>query len=122
GATGDQLRDLLGVGGHDGSWHDARHTLHQQVVTAAPAPDGFEPLRLAIANGAFGQAGFPFEEAYLDRLATSYGAALQALDLAAAPEAARRAVNAWVAERTEGHIADLLPDGSITTWSRLVLA
>src|SRR5690606_6627808 len=87
-----------------------------------PGPEGFEALRLAVANGAFGQAGLPFEEAYLDRLADSYGAGLEALDFAADPEAARLAVNAWVAERTEDHITDLLPEGSITELSRLVLA
>ncbi|MPY93674.1 MAG: serpin family protein [Acidimicrobiia bacterium] len=122
GATADQLRALLCITTDSSSWHDTRHHLDQQVNNPEAGPAGFEALRLGIANGAFGQAGFPIEAAYLDRLAQSYGAALEPLDFVADPEAGRAAVNAWVAERTEDHITDLLPEGSVTDLTRLVLA
>ncbi len=122
GQTAAQLQALLGSSGSGDSWHDARAALDEVVTSPAPAPEGFEPLRLAVANGAFGQAGFPFATDYLDRLSRSYGAGLQSEDFSADADAARRAINAWVGERTEGHIEDLLPEGSVTDLTRLVLA
>ena len=46
---------------------------------AGPAPEGFEPLTLRVANGTFGQAGVPFRADYLDLLARAYGAPLEVL-------------------------------------------
>jgi serpin B len=49
-----------------------------------------------------------------------YGAGLARVDFRA-PEAARATINAWVEEQTRQRIADLLPEGSITSYTRLVL-
>lgn len=81
-----------------------------------------EAFRLAIANAVWGQRDFPFEEAFLETLASHYGAGMRVVDFIADAEAARQAVNAWVEERTEGRIRNAVPEGVITGRTRLVLA
>jgi serpin B len=78
-------------------------------------------FRLNIANSTWGQIGYPFLPHFLDVLAINYGAGLRLLDFAAAPEASRPIINEWVSEQTEGKIQDLLPPGSITPATTLVL-
>ena len=86
----------------------------------AQGKDG-KPFRLTINNAAWGQVGYSFEPAYLDTLAVSYGAGVNLLDFAAAPEPSRKTINDWVAEKTEDRIKDLLSEGSISEMTRLVL-
>jgi serpin B len=58
---------------------------------------------------------------FLDTLALNYGAGIHVLDFASAPEPSRETINAWVEEQTNDKIQDLLPEGSITDLTRLVL-
>jgi serpin B len=80
------------------------------------------PFQLNIANSLWGQAGFSFEEPFLDTLAQYFGAGLYTVDYQQAPEAARQAINAWIGDETEGKIPDLIPEGAIDALTRLVLA
>ena len=78
-------------------------------------------LELATANRLWGQKDFTFEAAFLDQLARSYGAGMQVVDYKNAHEAARGAINDWVAARTHDRIKDLIPQGVIAQTTRLVL-
>ena len=86
-----------------------------------PVGDQTVQLELATANQLWGQTGFEFEEAFLDRLAASYGAGMRLVDYREAPDAARAAINAWVAEQTSERIPDLIPEGVLNEFTRLVL-
>jgi serpin B len=66
--------------------------------------------------------GFPFERPFLDTLAVDYGAGVRLLDFATDPRRARTRINDWVAEATEQRVEELLPENSIDTHTRLVLA
>lgn len=88
----------------------------------ANAGEGDEGFRLHIANSIWGQRDFEFLDAYLDLLAVNYGAGLRVLDFIKDAELARRTINDWVSKQTEQKILDLLPEGSITDMTRLVLA
>ena len=79
-------------------------------------------FRLNIANAIWGQRGYPFLPQFLDALAENYGAEMRPLDFVNAPEASRKAINDWVADRTEDKIEELIPQGLINTLTRLVLA
>jgi serpin B len=81
-----------------------------------------DDFQLNIANSIWGQANYDFKAAFLDILATHYGAGMYSVDYAANPEGAREAINAWVAEETEEKIKDLIPVGAIDPLTRLVLA
>jgi serpin B len=77
---------------------------------------------LNIANSIWGQQGFNFEQAFLDRIALNYGAGIYTVDFAANPEPARVAINDWVEDETQEKIKDLIPPNAITPLTRLVLA
>ena len=59
--------------------------------------------------------------AFARALRRSFGAAPGVAPFAADPEAARRAINAWVGSETGGEIADLLTPGTVTAETRLAL-
>ena len=78
-------------------------------------------VALRIANAPFAQAGMPLEEAYLEALASRWGAGLRLVDYKRDAEAARQAINAWVDDQTEQRIPELLVPGVLTSDSRLAL-
>jgi serpin B len=77
---------------------------------------------LNIANSLWGQAGFELKTQFLDTLARYFGAGMYTVDFERAPEAARVAVNEWVADETEDKIKDLIPEGAVNELTRLILA
>ena len=79
------------------------------------------PFQLRVANAVWSQKGFVFNQPYLDLLATQYGAGLRVLDFENSVEGAREAINAWVDEKTDGHIKEIAGPGSISNDTRLVL-
>ena len=80
-----------------------------------------ERFQLNIANALWGQDGYGFLPAFLDVLAENYGAGVRTADFIDAPEQARETINRWVSDETERRVEDLLPLGSITPLTRLVL-
>jgi len=79
------------------------------------------PMRLHVVNAAWAERTYTFKSEYLDVLGTNYGAGINLLDFINGFEPSRVTINDWVAEKTEQRIKDLLPEGSITTLTRLVL-
>lgn len=80
-----------------------------------------EPITLAVANRLYGQQGFAFRPAFLDMLKESYEAPLEPVDFINNAEKMRLHINAWVGEVTKDRIRDLIPAGSLTGDTRLVL-
>lgn len=76
---------------------------------------------LAVANRLFGDTSYTFHEAYLTATRDEMGAELERLDFQHAFGAARIAINGWVSDQTHARIPELLPDGSVTEATRLVL-
>jgi serpin B len=73
-------------------------------------------------NTAWLQDGLPVRPEFTARLSHLAGAVLASADFAAAPGQARDAINTAIAGQTEGKISGLLPPGSVTALTRLVLA
>jgi serpin B len=86
---------------------------------AAGADGG--PFRLRASNALWGQKDYAFQAPYLDLLAEHYGAGMHVVDFQQATEPARLTINGWVARQTEDRIQDLLPAGSVSPATRLVL-
>lgn len=108
-----------GMGGLLASWLDAG-------AGPLPAPDpevnaSPEPFQLRVANRLFGQKGKAFAAPFTMLLDEAYAAPLEPLDFRASPEPSRVHVNDWVAKQTRDRIRDLLPSGSVTAETRLVL-
>jgi serpin B len=78
-------------------------------------------FRLNIANAMWGQLGYQFQPTFLDALGENYGAGMHVVDFIKSPEDSRGIINQWVSDRTEGKIKDLLPSGTVTPDTRLVL-
>ena len=66
-------------------------------------------LALRIANAAFAQRDWAIEQAYLERIASTFGAGVRLVDYRTDPEAARKAINAWVSDQTKQRIPELIP-------------
>lgn len=79
------------------------------------------PLELATANRLFAQRGFAFLTPFLDRVSAYYGASVGIVDYVHAREAARKAINDWVSERTKTRIPELIKQGVLNELTRLVL-
>ena len=91
----------------NGSYNDENDTAHE--------------IALRIANAAFAHQGLALEPDYLEDLASRFGSGVQTVDYAAAPDRAIEAINAWVDDRTQGRISDLVDQGSVDANTRLTL-
>lgn len=119
GARGETAREMDAVLHADGiELHEAGNALDRALQERNQA-DGID---LATANRVWVQQGLGLTEEYIATIAGSYGAGLAATDFTADADAARTAVNQWVAGRTRDKITDLFPPGSIDGTTRLVLA
>ncbi len=76
---------------------------------------------MSVVNAVWGQQGYPFLDPYLDLLAVNYGAGLRLVDFLGNPNGSRLTINDWASDQTNARIQDLLPPGSITSDTRLVL-
>jgi serpin B len=86
---------------------------------SSSAKDGFQ---LTTTNSLWGQRDVAFAPAFLQLLVEQYGSPLRKVDFVQQTEAARQAINQWVEQQTKDKIKDLLPQGSLDTSTRLVLA
>lgn len=127
GAVGPTQGELLGALGFT-SLEDLNVALNdlELALEARAGERQFGPQRkaevtLELANSLWGQAGFGFEQPFLDRLSSSYGAGLQTVDYRTAAETARGLINDWVAEATKDKIPELIAKGVLDEMTRLVL-
>jgi serpin B len=126
GQTAAEMAEVLRFDLDDAALHAAFNALDQALASRnrqEPAgPDEIErKVQLSIANSLWGQEGFAFLPEFLDTLAEHYGAGMRVVDFVNAAEAAREAINDWVAGETNDRITDLIPDGVLSEMTRLVL-
>ena len=122
GTTATQMAAALHFTLPPATLHAGLSALDLALASRAAAATGDTiPFRLHTANSIWGQEGWEFLAPFLDTLAVNYGAGLHVLDFQADPEASRQTINAWIEDQTNDKIQDLLPEGSITELTRLVL-
>jgi serpin B len=76
---------------------------------------------LSTANALWGAKGEEFLPGFLKLVKDNYGGGLERLDFVRAPEESRKTINAWVEQKTEQKIKDLLLPPDITPATVLVL-
>ncbi|XP_047652135.1 leukocyte elastase inhibitor [Phacochoerus africanus] len=76
---------------------------------------------LKLANRLFGEKTYHFLPEFLASTQKTYGAELASVDFLQASEEARKAINEWVKEQTEGKIPELLASGVVDSTTKLVL-
>lgn len=100
---------------------EAANATKDNTVDGDLGGEGVSEVQLSIANSLWGQNGLTFEPAFLDLLSSEYGAGMELVDYVADPEAARHAINEWVATETRDRIPELLAEGVISIDTRLTL-
>jgi len=120
GDTRDEMRKTLHFDVDD--VHAAWRELSDRVSTDAPSDEDGQPFVLRDANAVWGQTGFPWREEYTDLLSAHYGAGVREVDFETDTEGARKRINDWTAEQTEGTIEKVIEKGALTAMTRLVLA
>lgn len=118
GTTEQQMREALSVTLPGDDFHAALNGLGQSISSHARTTGG---IQLTVVNSAWAQHDWSFQQAYLDRIARYYGAGVNLVDFREKPDRSRVLINDWVSEQTKERINDLLPEGSVTPLTRLVL-
>lgn len=65
------------------------------------------PVELDLANAVWGQQGYVWQQPFLQALAVDYGTGVHPVDFARDEAAARKSINAWVADLTHDKITDI---------------
>ncbi|MEO7110941.1 MAG: serpin family protein [Polyangiaceae bacterium] len=86
-----------------------------------PSSSGGKPLALHVANSIWGENDMPFGKPFLDTLAVNYGAGMRLADFVNQPDPSRIAINNWVSDQTNAKITNLIPQGQITSDTKIVL-
>ena len=123
GTSETQIADALSFDLPEVELHPAFNQLDLDLESRAELPDDYEGdgFELSVVNATWGQQGYPLKSSYLDTLAVNYGAGVHLMDFGADPDGSREVINDWVEEQTNDRILDLLPAGSITGDTKLVL-
>lgn len=79
-------------------------------------------VSIDLADSLWIQKGTTLERPWLDQLATTWGTGVRTTDFRSDPETARKAVNGWITDATDGHIDQLAPRGSISPTTRILAA
>ena len=109
----DEMNKLSGIG-----FHAALNDINLGLEAHAAATAS---LDLNIVNDAWGQRDWTFKESYLDNLAKYYGANMKLLAFKTEPDKGRVIINTYISDITNAKIKNLLPGGSISNATRLVL-
>ena len=115
GETDREMRDVMRLDS------DSTSAGEQWGRLIAELQNPSRPLSLRIANRLFGEKTYSFEQPFLLWTNTVFGAALEPISFKGAPDVSRRHINAWVEDRTDHRIKDLLPPRSVEASARLVL-
>lgn len=124
GQTAAELARVLHLAGYDKPQDVAASGLRLMPTRPGDAGPGGGPgggsATFRAPDTVWIQSGLPLRDMFQARLrgAVTYAGA----DFAAAPEAARAEINRVIAAQTEGKINGLLPPGTITALTKLVLA
>ncbi len=117
GETAQQMAKTLHFSGPQENLPAAFAELNK-TLNAGAAAGGYQ---LSIANRLWGQRGQDFVPAFLATVRDQFDAELAAVDFVQDSEGTRQLINTWVADKTQQKITNLIPAGSLTPLTRLVL-
>ena len=96
------------------------HPAFAELMAALQKEDKRRFYDLHTANALWGQKDFGFKDEFLQLTRKNYRAGFKEVDFLQ-PEEARQIINRWVAEQTEDKIKELLEEGKVNQFTRLVL-
>ncbi len=110
GATRAEIDRLLG-------WSDGSEKF---IRLSRDLPEQRE-VQFEIGNSIWPQAGLRLKPAFTEAMERDFHASSATLDYRKTPAFAARTINAWVEEKTQGRIAELLSPDALSELTRLVL-
>jgi serpin B len=120
GARGDTAAQMAKVM-HFGLAQEKLHPAFAALESELNAVQQKGQVKLAVANSLWPQKSHAFLPAYLDLCKTDYGVAVKPLDFIGAAEPARQTINAWVEDKTNRKIQELIKPGILNEATCLVL-
>ncbi|ELW71273.1 serpin B13 [Tupaia chinensis] len=97
---------------------EIHHQFQKLLTTLSKLTNGYE---LNITNRLFGEKTYYFLQKYLDYVEKHYHASMEPVDFVNATDESRKKINSWVKSHTNEKIKDLLPDGSLSSSTKLVV-
>lgn len=119
GARGETARELATALSVDPDPTKAAAAARAEVAAWQEARGKSE---LVVANRLWTDKSFAVKDDFKNVATSAYGAGVEPVDFAHSPDVARKAINQWVAERTESKIPDLLAEGAVDKRTRLVVS
>ncbi len=80
-----------------------------------------DDYELETANALWIEESFPVKEQYISNVETYYSGKVENLNFIGQPEPSVNTINAWVAEKTNDKIKNLIPGGIINVETRLII-
>lgn len=77
--------------------------------------------KLLAANALWADINFSYKPSFLNSIQQNKAIKFETLDFNHQPEASRQTINQWVEQHTNNLIKDLMAEGTITSYTRLVL-
>jgi len=118
--TSAEVLEKLGVAGKPMTAEEFAGAFGR-IIRDLNARGGTDAYELRVANALWGQQDFAFLDAFARLVEAEYGGRIRNVDFVAAAEKARRTINTWVEEQTNGKIKDLISQGAVGPMTRLVL-
>jgi len=116
GETKKQISEVLNFPYNDKDFHAQMGQLQSNLLDKQS-----EGVDIALANQLWAENSYRFKCRYLRTTQKSYNSPVKRLDFSGNPNASRIEINQWVEELTRDRIKDLLPDGSISSLTKMVL-
>ncbi|OAY81521.1 Serpin-ZXA [Ananas comosus] len=118
----DELLAVLAPAGGAGATADDVAALAADVVgrVLADASAGGGP-RVSFANGVWVDASLSLKAAFAEIVASAYKAEIKSVDFQTKAGEITDQINSWVSSATNGLIKNMIPDGAINQFTRLVL-
>jgi serpin B len=118
GARGETAREIQEVFAFPGDIPTMREGY---LGIIAGINSGTSAYSLRMANALWAEETYPFLPEYITIADRTYGAKTTNLGFITNPDTSRLIINQWIEEQTEEKIKDLIPAGSITPLTRLVI-
>lgn len=115
GKTADEMADVFGFSIEDSTRQFGFAKIQNQLNKQD------KEYELNTANALWAQEDYPFLAEYLGLVEKYYGGKTTNFDFVNQAEQASQTINAWVEEKTNNKIKDLIPEGVLNAMTRLVL-
>ncbi len=116
GETEKQIAQVFGFSDNTKKFHKSLGKLQNEILSR-----GSKGVQIDIANRLWADKDYKFRWGYLGKVKRAYGASIERMPFRGDPEGSRVKINNWVEQKTNDRITNLLPDGSITDLTSLVL-